>query len=255
LTGSRPRTVHASIPPFAAPTEGSSRLQPDSDGVKSSYANARARQFTAFGDSRYRLRPQMSFSAEYSRVSTAFTNYDVYYPGFSGHSSNSLALSIQVVLPIFDRGHDARAAISAADASHARAQAEDARNGFLENRVRLQHSTRELEARMQIASLNRDLAQDEIDRILIELKSGTGNLDAPQLTPKEEQNARLQERERTVDMLNAELTLHQTELNLLQQNGELKAWLRGAVDGPPPPQRESSTPSTILHAVPAPAQP
>ena len=46
------------------------------------------------------------------------------------------------------------------------------------------------------------------------------------MTPKDEQNARLQERARTVDLLNAQYQLSQAEVNLLRQNGQLDEWLK-----------------------------
>ena len=53
------------------------------------------------------------------------------------------------------------------------------------------------------------------------------------MTPRDEQNAHLQERQRYVEFLDADLQLRQTEISLMRQNDQLGEWLHTAVTQPP----------------------
>jgi hypothetical protein len=46
------------------------------------------------------------------------------------------------------------------------------------------------------------------------------------LTPKDEQYAHIQERQRDLDVLDAELQLQEAQISLLRQTGKLNEWLK-----------------------------
>jgi outer membrane protein TolC len=238
IGGTHVETVHDSIPAFS-PVIISEAGNGDSYSVQAAFANAKAKWDIAHGDSRYRWRPQMAFSAGYSRISTAFTNYAQYYKGFNTdlngnqrNSFNSLNIGVQISVPILDLVHQAKARGSAAEAARARFQAEDARAQLFEGRIKLQHAAAELSAHAETASLDRDYAQDQLDALVIQLQANQANPNGAQLTPKDEQNARLQERQRYLDFLAADLELRQTEIKLLKENGQLGDWLHDAIGAP-----------------------
>jgi outer membrane protein TolC len=257
LAGAHPETVHDSIPEFNVPAV-SDTVTADTYGIRAAMANATAKQEIARGDSRYRYRPQLAFSAGYSRISTAFTNYAQYYPGFNtdlvrnqANSFNAIDIGIQISIPLLDLVHQARARGAAADAAHARFEVESQRNQLFEGRLKLEHAAAELEAKTEIASLDRGLAQDQLDALEIQLQSAATTPNGPQMTPKDEQNARLQERQRYLDLLDADLELRQTQINLMKDNGQLGDWLHGAITTPggvPPPRG----PGTVLPSAPTP---
>ncbi len=235
LPGTTLVTVPNSIPAMPAPL-ASAIDSADSYGVQSAFANARSKQETAFGQGRYRYRPQFSFGAEYSRISTSHTNYPLYYPGFQGNShlsDNALSIGIQIQIPVFDRGHQDRARQAEADASRSRFEAEDQRNQFLEGRFKLRHSLDELAARNELAEIDRDLADEQLKAVLIQLQADSGSSPGTQLTPKDEQNARLQQGSRTVDLLQAQSDLRQAQVNLMRQTGTLDGWLKDATSAAP----------------------
>lgn len=230
LTGLPPtqlNSISSSIPPLSIP-EATSRDLPDSPIVLAANANANAKQRQAFGDSRYLLRPQVAFVAQYSRFSN-FNNYTEFYPTFNNF--NAAAIGVQIQLPIFDRVHQDKARESLADAHHAAHEAISIRNQVLESRLKLRHATTELTARADLASIDREISQNQLDVLLLQLQSPT-NGTGPQMTPKDEQNARIQERQKYLDLLDAEFQLRQTQINLLRQNGQLEDWLKSATQLP-----------------------
>ena len=60
------------------------------------------------------------------------------------------------------------------------------------------------------------------------LQSGNGNLQEVQLTPKDEQQALVNERSRYVDLLDARFQLTQAQLNLLRSLGRIEDWAKSS---------------------------
>lgn len=227
-------TEHTSIPVMQPPSPQAPAASSDPNqmiGISAGFAAARAKQFTAHGEKHYLLRPQVAFSANYSRISTAFTTYTEYYPYFAhpGNSFNSLNLGVEVTVPILDMVHRAKYREALADAARSLADAQSQQMLFLDGRDKLRRSTSELSAREELASLDRELAQDQLDAVLVRLQASAGVTQGEQLTPKDEQNARLQERLRMLDMLSADLQLQQAEVSLMRQEGSLTNWLAATV--------------------------
>jgi outer membrane protein TolC len=227
LTGLRDMSVlDDSIPAF--PPLNSNIALPSVDGnpaIAAAYANAAAKRETAFGDARYVLRPQVYFAAQYNRY-TSYNNYDLYYKNFQ---HNNAGIGVQITLPLFDRAHQAKAQESAADAVRAEREADQLRDQFTEGRSKTQHAIRELTARAEVALLDQQLAQQQLDVILVQLKAGSGSSNAPVMTPKEEQTSRIGERDKFLTLIDAKYQMRQAEINLLRQTGELESWLKSSV--------------------------
>jgi outer membrane protein TolC len=214
-----------SIPAFTTPEPQSNGFsQASSPAVDSAYASARAKREIAFGDARYLLRPQISFAAQYSRFAE-FNNYQEYYLHFQ---QNNAAVGIQINLPVFDMVHRAKARESAADAAHSEHEADMMRDQFFESRLKAQHTTAELAARAEIAGLDQQLAQQQLEVLLVQLKAGNGSSSSVQMSPKDEQSSRIAERDKFLSVLDADFQMRQAQINLLRQTGELDAWIRSA---------------------------
>ena len=215
----------SSVPAFTTPsTEPFGSALASSPAVDAAYATARSKRQIAFGDSRYLWRPQIFFAAQYNRF-TKYNNYDAYYKNFQ---QNNAGIGVQIQLPLFDMVHRAKARESAADAAHAEHEADMIQNQFLEGRQKTQHSTAELAARAEVAALDQQLSQQQLDALLIQLKAGSGNLSGVQMTPKDEQTSRIAEREKFLTVLDANFQVRQAEINLLRQTGELEPWIKSA---------------------------
>jgi hypothetical protein len=108
---------------------------------------------------------------------------------------------------------------------------------MFEGRTKLQHASAELAAQAELASLDQQIAQLQLDAVLTQLQAGTGNPAGTQLTPKDEQKARIQERQRYIDYLNARSNLRQTQIQLLRFTGQLDDWLKSAIATQAPASR------------------
>ncbi|MCU1223602.1 MAG: outer rane efflux protein [Edaphobacter sp.] len=214
-------TDHASIPllPPLNRSPASNTQLPES--IQAAYSVAQSKLQSAFGDSRKLYRPQIGLGVQYSRLAS-FNNYQQYYLTFDNY--NSVQIGLQFNLPIFDATKRAKARESLAEANRSVHEADQARNQFFEGRQKISTAIRELQARAEVDSLERELAQNQVDVVRIQLRDG--NPGGQPVSPKEEQNARIQERARYLDFLDTDLQLRQTQINLLRSNGQLEDWLK-----------------------------
>jgi outer membrane protein TolC len=213
----------SSIPTAAvAPTADTlnATLSTHSAAIAASEADVKSKQEMALGDSRKEWRPQVAFGIQYSRYAK-FNNYAEYYLRFQ---HNNFDVGVDVKLPIFDAEARDRARGSAADAVHAREQANLFRLQLSEQTRELSGSLGELRAQQKIARLQSDYAQENLDAVMTQLQSGSGNPNATPLTPRDEQKARIEERRRYVDKLDADFQLIQAEIQLQRSLGSVEEW-------------------------------
>jgi outer membrane protein TolC len=227
-------TTNESVPPFPVASDLKGPTPFSSPTVDSAYAVARSKRETAFGDSRYLWRPQVYFEGQYSRFAK-YTNIQDYYFRFQ---QNNAAVGVQITIPVYDMVHRAKQRESMAEASHALHEADMIRDQFLDTRLRADHAAAELSARAEVANLDQQLATQNLDVLLVQLKAGSGNLAGPQMTPKDEQTARISERDKYIAVLNANFDAQQAQVNLLRSTGQLENWLAPSAKAQPvtPPQ-------------------
>jgi outer membrane protein TolC len=222
-------TLSSSIPPapsVSALENIDAQTAPNSPGVSAAYANAKSKLYTAFGDSRQNYRPLVTFGAQYS-LFEKFANYTQYYP--SGLQYNNAALGVVVTFPFFDFTRRAKARESAADAAHARADADASLNILSEQTSAMRGSVRELGAQQRMAQVQSELAQEQLKTIETELISGTGTPNAPPVPPTQAQRAHIEERQRFEEVLDANFSLMKVELNLLRVTGQIDGWVRSSL--------------------------
>jgi outer membrane protein TolC len=216
---------HASIPeiPAVKADEGRSKLT----GIESAQMIAHSKQQTAKGDTLYGFLPQISFAGQYLRSTTLLNNADTYYRLPIPVNNFSSGFSIQ--LPLFDWGQRDKARQSAADALRATVEAEQAQQQNDVQIATLTGSLRELVTLADIASLKQQIAHEQLQSVLDQLElgngSGSGPTAQPQLTPKAEQQARIDERQKYEDALDAGLELSKARLSLLRALGHMDDWL------------------------------
>jgi len=220
--------------------------------VASAFANAEAKQQQAAGDARFRFRPQVNLFAQfnyYATFSDSFAQLQKVYQANTGQTtlnSSEGAFGVQITLPIMDRSRAAKARESAADAAHAFHEAQNAQINALDGQSRLRHSVAELQSQAEVAGLQQQLAQQQLEVLQQELKSGNPN--GPQMTPRDEQNARIAERDKYLGVVDASFQLRQAEIHLLRLTGQLLSWLKSAAAAPTPAEPDAST--TLQNSLP-----
>ncbi len=196
---------HASIPEIPAVTADEHALS--TPAIDSAQALAHSRQLVAKGDREHLwLLPEIAFGALYNRNTTLLNNIKNLLTRIALPANNfSTGFSIRV--PLFDAGLHAKAKESAAEALRARVEAEQAQHQNDIQITELTASLRELDAQAEIASLKQQIAGEQLKSVLaqMELGNGAGNAPGapPQLSPTAEQQARIDERQKYQDALDA----------------------------------------------------
>ncbi len=127
----------------------------------------------------------------------------------------------------------AKARETAAEASKAKHDAQSAQIEALDGAARIRHNIAELKAQSEVALLQQKLAQQQLEVVQQQLSSGNGNPNAPQMSPKDEQKARISERDKFLAVLDANYQLRQAEIRLLRQTGGLESWLKSSISAAP----------------------
>ncbi len=208
-------------PEFSTEDPIEDTLAATNSGIQAAFANAKSKWLTSFGDEKQNYRPQFAFGAEYNRYAE-FNNYAQYYLRFQHNNFN---IGVQITFPIFDASRRAKARESAAEAARAGAEADQTKFRTSEQVYSLRHSISELVAQERIAQLKSELAQEQLESIQTQLKSGSGSPNTAPVTPKDEQQARIQERERYQDALEAGFSMIRAELSLMRSLGQIGEWV------------------------------
>src|SRR5580698_5290603 len=187
-------------------------------GVQAAQANAKSKLYMSFGDARQIFRPQFYAGGNYSMFAK-FNNYNQFYQHFQ---YNNFDIGVQIKVTLFDAAIKARERRSAADFARASAQADQARDTTDEQIFQLQKSLTELAAQQRVTQLQAELAQDQLDVIATRLADGSGSPGLAPLTPKDEQQAHIEERERYADVLDANYAVLRAELSLLRSTGSIE---------------------------------
>jgi outer membrane protein TolC len=219
---------HASIPEIpAVRADVTGRA---TNGIEAAQMFALSKQKTARGDTNYAYFPQISFAAQYAHHTSLLNDAANYYTHKSGAGIpiTFFGSGFQVQIPLFDRGLRDKAKQSAADALRATVEAEQAQRQNDLQIAELTGSLRELDTLAEIASLKQQIANSQLKSVLAQLELGAGAEPGaqPQLTPKAEQLARIDERQKFQDALDAGLDLSKARLSLLRALGHMEDWLQ-----------------------------
>lgn len=224
MTGLPPvsiKTDHNSIPEI--PQIRANAAAHTLPGIEASRLMAHSRLLEAKGDEEINYLPQLSFGAQYNRNTTLLNDVNKYFA--SPIPTNNFSSGISIQVPLFDMSRHSKARESSADALKARVESEQASH---ENDIaiaKLGGTIRELDALAEVASLKQQIAAEQLKAVLAQLETGNGSDSAPQLSPKAEQLARIDERQKLEDSLDAGLDLAKARLQLLRSLGHISDWL------------------------------
>ncbi|MGI4853903.1 MAG: TolC family protein [Janthinobacterium lividum] len=216
-------TQHDSIPDLKADSTLSDVVAEavwTSPALLSAEANASSKHEQAHGDARYVWRPQVSFASQYGRISP-INDVSDYYNLHGKYNTGFLGVSVFV--PILDAAHKARARESAAGAMQADHQVLLLQAQQREDALKLRHSLAELAARARIAELDEKIAENQLQSVLIEVRLGGDG--GPALTPRDEENARIRERQQQLAVLDAHVQLQKAQITLLRRTRGIESWL------------------------------
>lgn len=218
----------ASIPDIPAIT--GDRKPALTPGVESAQQLALSRERQVQGDKEHLwLLPEIGFGLIYNRNTTLLNDVESYFNPLKPFPANNLSSGFSIKVPIFDPGLHAKLRESTAEALRARVEAEQAQQQNDVQIAQLSASLRELDAQAEIASLKQQIAGEQLKSVQaqMELGNGAGNGPGapPQLSPTAEQQARIDERQKYQDALDAGLVLSKARLNLLRALGHMQDWL------------------------------
>ena len=217
-------TDHGSIPEI--PAVSGDETPRSLASIQSAAEVARSKQFEAKGDDLAWRRPSIGFGAVYNYDSNELNSYSTYYRNFT---PNNVSFGLQISLPFFDFAVRAKAKVSAAEALRSKVEAEQAQRQNDIQIATLTGNIRELDAQAEIARLKQQIADAQLKSVLTQLELGNGAGTGPgapqQLSPKAEQLARIDERQKFEDALDAGFDLSKTRLTLLKSLGHMEDWL------------------------------
>ncbi|HEY4381270.1 MAG TPA: TolC family protein [Acidobacteriaceae bacterium] len=219
--------------PFDAPADTTVHGYANA-AVASAFSSAEARRQQAAGDATFRFRPQLNLVAQYNRYATFTDSFSALQKLNGTIKADEGVFGIQIVIPVMDRTRVAKARETAAEAARSLHDAQNAQIEALDGQARLRHSLAELQAQTEVATLQQQLAQEQLDIVKTQLQNGTGNPESQPMTPKDEQKARISERDKYLGVVDATFQLRQAEIHLLRQTGQLETWLKSGLSPQPP---------------------
>lgn len=160
--------------------------------------------------------PSINVSGQFSQYAP-FINYSKYYPNFT---PEAYSFGVTLRFPIFNLSQNARAAAADAEALHAEADAQIARENVAAEAIKAQHSLTQLEASSKVTRLEYEVAQANIDAVQLQVERG-------QASSQDQELARADIANRQVALLQSQFDYIKAQLQLLRQIGELHEWALG----------------------------
>jgi outer membrane protein TolC len=220
-------------PPAPAAEVDIASASASSPSVQASVEHARAQYLRAQGEHRA-LWPTIDFAAQYALLSR-FNNFQNYYiPSrpcatsvgevlcvTSSYQQNNATIGISIRLPVFIGSQRSRARAADADAVKASKEAEAARNQVSEETLRLEHAVSQQQAAREVAQLEYELAEKNLEAVQTHMDSGTATL-------HDLDDAHTQVRERFIALQDVNFELQRCQLGLLRATGDLEKWVLGS---------------------------
>jgi outer membrane protein len=186
-----------------------------SPGLQAAENRATAENLRARGEHRASL-PSVDFAAQYGLLAT-YNNYQQFFqPGsFQRHNAT---IGVVIKFPLFSATQKARAEAADATAIKAKKDAETVKNQVSEETLRLQRSVEQMAAAKEVADLEYQVAQSNLEAMRVRLDAGSINW-------HDVQDAREQVNERYNSLQDANFELERAGITLLRATGELEAWV------------------------------
>jgi outer membrane protein len=221
LTGLPDATIETeseSMPPLPAVKQDEDlpgKAVQTSPAIQAAQGRAEAESMRARGEHRAML-PTVDFAAQYALLAD-YNNYqDFFQPG--SFQRNNATLGVSIKFPIFSRSQRARADAADATALKATKDVETAKNQVSEETLRLQRSVEQMAAAREVADLEYQVAQSNLESLRVRMDAGS-------IGWHDVQDAREQVNERYNSLQDANFQLERAQITLLRATGELESWV------------------------------
>ncbi len=175
-------------------------------------------QYLRLAGERRSLWPSVDFAAQYANLAT-YNNYQRFYQPHSFQPNNA-TVGIALHLPFLNLAQHARVQEAESEALKAQKQAEATRNQVSEETLRLQRSVTQMQAARDVAELEYEIAQKNIEAVQTRVNSATANL-------HDLDNAQMQASERFITLQDVTFELERSQVALMRAMGELESWALG----------------------------
>jgi outer membrane protein TolC len=127
---------------------------------------------------------------------------------------------VSIHLPFLNLAQHARVQEAESEALKAKKQAEAARNQVSEQTLRLQRAVTQMQAARDVAELEYEIAQKNVEAVQTRMKSSTANL-------HDLDNAQTQASEKLIALQDVTFEVERNQVALLRANGNLESWALG----------------------------
>ncbi len=203
------------LPQISQDDNLSDRAVANSPLVKQADQKIAAAEARAKGEHKAATWPVVDIAAQYSYLAR-YNNWETYFRTGT-FLVNNFTGGLNIRIPVFNSVQKAKAGEADADALMAHKQADLTRNQVAEDTLKLQRSLRQLAAARDVAKLEWQVAQGELEAVTARLEGGSVN-------PRDQANARLDVDDKHAAYLDAEFELCRAGLQLLRLTGELENW-------------------------------
>jgi len=183
--------------------------------VQAAVEHARAQYLRVKGEHKS-LWPSVDFAAQYANLAD-YNNYEAYYKHFQ---PNNATVGVAIHLPFLNLAQHARVQEAESEAFKAKKEAEAARNQASEETLRLQRSVTQMQAARDVAELEYEIAQKNVEAVRTRMDSATANL-------HDLDDARTKASERFIAFQDVTFELERSQVELLRSTGDLETWALG----------------------------
>jgi outer membrane protein TolC len=216
LTEEQEIEVTADDLPGEAEQEGANLVasaMENNTGLQLAASDVRAREFRLQGEKRGWM-PTLQLVGVYSYLAK-FNNYTEFFKTFQ---ANNLNAGVQIQMPLFSAKTKANVGLASVNLEAARVTLANRKTQVTAEVRQKSRNVREKDAAKEVARLELQLAQQNLEVLQSQLGEGRVNL-------REVERARVTENDRWLEYLDANFARQQAELDLLQTAGQLdKVW-------------------------------
>lgn len=200
------------IPEFNADDDAVSKALAASAAVRTADEHAAGKVFQAKGEHRGLL-PTIDFAAQYALLSK-YNNYEQFYKSFE---RNNATVGVVIRFPFLNQVQKAHAEAADAEALRARAEAQATRNQVASDTLKLQRSVEQLAAAKDVAKLEWELAQADLEAVTAKLDTGGATL-------RDQETARMEVNDKYASYVDTAFQYDKVRLQLMAATGELRGW-------------------------------